>query len=349
MEAGLAEADDDTDAIREIKNAMKALLDEDGDELFDFLDQFSSRTFTDLENEEEINRKLGSLPISFQDKWKEGGYRKFSDLEAEFQEETERLEKKVENVFSLKRKPKKVLSKIRSSEKRIISYAQNFRDGQMNCSEGNIDNSLQSCRRKYAKAKKSGSANRKVKQSAAKRSCIEAAFSELSGDTDVEESVKNDMEGILTEDIEEGFDFLGNLEVNLDSPGVCCDCKVGSQRSEAIIRTKRDSGQNGQIKKCKKGQNYKRPRSKTKTQDPQQQTQPQQQQPEPQPQSKPFPASFPFRKKHIMDDQAFGLYENILKKEEEKENILVFKGKTDGMRQKYNPLWKRWKRKRKML
>ena len=69
---------------------MKVLLEEDSDEIFEFLDKFSSRTFADIENEEEINEKLTSLPSSFQDKWEEGGYKTFSDLQTEYKEETEK-------------------------------------------------------------------------------------------------------------------------------------------------------------------------------------------------------------------------------------------------------------------
>ena len=229
--------------MKYIKDALKILLEEDSDEFFEFLNRYSSRTFTDIENEEEINEKLSSLPSSFQAKWEKGGYKMFSDLETEYREETEKVQEKAEKVFSLKGKIKKVLSKITSNKNRIISHAQSLGSRRRGCSGGDIASSYQSCQRKYVKAKKSEKSNCKAKQSTAKRSCISSAFSEQVGDTDTDRAIKDDMKKILTEDLEEGFDFLEDLEVNVEGPGAgaCCDCSVRAKQAQGLSRAKREA------------------------------------------------------------------------------------------------------------
>merc|ERR1711936_133999 len=101
--------------------------EEDSDEFFEFLNRYSSRTFT--------------------------------DMETEYREETEKVQEKAEKVFSLKGKIKKVLSKITSNKKRIISHAQSLGSRRKGCSGGDIASSYQSCQRKYVKAKKSEKSN----------------------------------------------------------------------------------------------------------------------------------------------------------------------------------------------
>lgn len=241
VEAGLAEADDDTEDVKEIKETLKDLLEEDSDEIFEFLEKFSSRTIADIENEEEINEKLSSLPSSFQDKWEEGGYKTFSDLQTEYKEETERVQEKAEKAFSIKRKIKKVLSKINSNKNKIIRHARDLGSRKSGCSEEDIKSSYQRCQRKNVKAKKSRRSNCQKKQSEAKRSCISLAFSEQEGDTDTDRSIKDDMKKILTEDVDEGFDFLEDLDVNVNGPGegACCECRVGARKTEGLTRSKR--------------------------------------------------------------------------------------------------------------
>ena len=239
--------------MKEIKETLKVLLEEDSDEIFEFLDKFSSRTFADIENEEEINEKLSSLPSSFQDKWEEGGYKTFSDLQTEYKEAAEKVQEKAEKTFTIKRKIKKVLSKITSNKNKIISHARDLGSRERGCSEEDIDSSYQRCQRKYVKAKKSRKSNCQEKQSEAKRSCISSAFSEQEGDTDTDKSVKDDMKKILTEDVEEGFDFLRDLDVNLQSPGVCCECSVEARTTELLSRTKRGAGGGGKGAKGKGG------------------------------------------------------------------------------------------------
>jgi len=49
--AALAEREDDTTEEKLVKDALKSLLEEDSDEVYDFLSTFSSRTFREIENE----------------------------------------------------------------------------------------------------------------------------------------------------------------------------------------------------------------------------------------------------------------------------------------------------------
>merc|ERR1711963_706614 len=49
--AALAERGDDTSEEKLVKDALKSLLEEDSDEVYDFLSTFSSRTFREIENE----------------------------------------------------------------------------------------------------------------------------------------------------------------------------------------------------------------------------------------------------------------------------------------------------------
>merc|ERR1719367_1907309 len=49
--AALAETEEDTPDEKLVKGALKSLLEEDSDEVYDFLSRSSSRTFQDIENE----------------------------------------------------------------------------------------------------------------------------------------------------------------------------------------------------------------------------------------------------------------------------------------------------------
>merc|ERR1712141_635375 len=53
----LAESDDDTPEEKQVKDALKSLLEEDSDEAYEFLSTSSSRTFGDIEKEEKTQDK----------------------------------------------------------------------------------------------------------------------------------------------------------------------------------------------------------------------------------------------------------------------------------------------------
>merc|ERR1711874_943953 len=67
----LAESDDDTHEEKEMKDALKSLVEEDSDGAYDFLSKSSSRTFGDIENEEEIQDKLSEMPEKYEKLWEE--------------------------------------------------------------------------------------------------------------------------------------------------------------------------------------------------------------------------------------------------------------------------------------
>merc|ERR1712193_61775 len=56
----LAESDDDTPEEKEMKDALKSLVEEDSDGAYEFLSKSSSRTFGDIEDEEDIQDKLSN-------------------------------------------------------------------------------------------------------------------------------------------------------------------------------------------------------------------------------------------------------------------------------------------------
>ena len=58
VSAALEESEDDTPEQKQVKDALKSLLEEDPDQVYEFLSTSSSRTFRDIENEEEIQDKL---------------------------------------------------------------------------------------------------------------------------------------------------------------------------------------------------------------------------------------------------------------------------------------------------
>merc|ERR1711953_913904 len=67
----LADSDDDTPEEKEMKDALKSLVEEDSDGAYDFLSKSSSRTFGDIENEEEIQDKLSEMPEKYEKLWEE--------------------------------------------------------------------------------------------------------------------------------------------------------------------------------------------------------------------------------------------------------------------------------------
>jgi len=55
VSAALAEGEDDTPEEKLVKDALKSLLEEDSDEVYEFLSRSSSRTFRDIENDGETH------------------------------------------------------------------------------------------------------------------------------------------------------------------------------------------------------------------------------------------------------------------------------------------------------
>ena len=55
VSAALAEREDDTPEEKLVKDALKSRLEEDSDEVYEFLSRSSSRTFRDIENDGETH------------------------------------------------------------------------------------------------------------------------------------------------------------------------------------------------------------------------------------------------------------------------------------------------------
>merc|ERR1712066_198855 len=60
VSAALADSEEDTPEAKQLKEVLKSLLEEDSEEVYEFLSTSSSRTFHDIENEEEIQDKSTS-------------------------------------------------------------------------------------------------------------------------------------------------------------------------------------------------------------------------------------------------------------------------------------------------
>merc|ERR1711874_379265 len=102
----LADSDDDTPEEKEMKDALKSLVEEDSDGAYDFLSKSSSRTFGDIENEEEIQDKLSEMPEKYEKLWEEDKSKTFTELESEFERE------KTEKMSKLSNNMKAVFSKV---------------------------------------------------------------------------------------------------------------------------------------------------------------------------------------------------------------------------------------------
>merc|ERR1712038_697656 len=102
----LADSDDDTPEEKEMKDALKSLVEEDSDAAYDFLSKSSSRTFGDIENEEEIQDKLSEMPEKYEKLWEEDKSKTFTELESEFERE------KTEKMSKLSNNMKAVFSKV---------------------------------------------------------------------------------------------------------------------------------------------------------------------------------------------------------------------------------------------
>merc|ERR1712018_443864 len=94
----LADSDDDTPEEKEIKDALKSLVEEDSDGAYDFLSKSSSSTFGDIENEEEIQDKLSEMPEKYEKLWEEDKSKTFTELETEIEREKAEKMSKLSNA-----------------------------------------------------------------------------------------------------------------------------------------------------------------------------------------------------------------------------------------------------------
>ena len=124
-------------------------------------------------------------------------------------------------MFRLKTQLKKVLSKFSSNDQdtfidKIVGRRQR------GCSDEQLTKTTKSCKRKaQSKSSKSSKPNCKAKLAADKKTCIEGELAVQPGDQAQTRDVKNRMAEILTDQPEEGFQFMRELKTNLQSGGVC--------------------------------------------------------------------------------------------------------------------------------
>ena len=111
----LADSDDDTPEEKQVKDALKSLLEEDSDKAYEFLSTSSSRTFGDIEKEEEILDKLSEMPEKYEKLWEEDRSKTFTELESEFEREKE------EKISKLSNDIKAVFSKVGGQISTIVS------------------------------------------------------------------------------------------------------------------------------------------------------------------------------------------------------------------------------------
>merc|ERR1712066_902043 len=94
VSAALADSEEDTPEAKQLKEVLKSLLEEDSEEVYEFLSTSSSRTFHDIENEEEIQDKLAEMPAKYETEWEEGEYKTFAELQSKYHiERAEKIDK----------------------------------------------------------------------------------------------------------------------------------------------------------------------------------------------------------------------------------------------------------------
>merc|ERR1712079_487554 len=159
----LADSDDDTPEEKEIKDALKSLVEEDSDGAYDFLSKSSSRTFGDIENEEEIQDKLSEMPEKFEKLWEEDKSKTFTELETEFErekaEKMSKLSNDIKAVFS--KVGGQISTKIRSWSRSCTKKSQTTQSRKCQDEAGRNGQKKQKCREA---------------QSARRRSCLEEVF-----------------------------------------------------------------------------------------------------------------------------------------------------------------------------
>merc|ERR1712038_2021095 len=155
----LAESDDDTPEEKEMKDALKSLVEEDSDGAYDFLSKSSSRTFGDIENEEEIQDKLSEMPEKYEKLWEEDKSKTFTELESEFERE------KTEKMSKLSNNMKAVFSKVGGQ------ISTKIRSWSRSCTKKSRTTQSRKCQNE---AGRSGQKKQKCRaaQSARRRSCL---------------------------------------------------------------------------------------------------------------------------------------------------------------------------------
>merc|ERR1712038_1136861 len=159
----LAESDDDTPEEKDMKDALKSLLEENSDEVYEFLSTSSSRTFGDIEKEEEIQDKLSEMPEKYEKLWEEDKSKTFSELESEFERG------KTEKISKLSNDMKAIFSNLgRQISIKLQSWSRS-------CTKKSRTTQSRKCQNE---AGRNGQKKQKCReaQSARRRSCLEEVF-----------------------------------------------------------------------------------------------------------------------------------------------------------------------------
>merc|ERR1711992_410310 len=195
----LAESDDDTPEEKEMKDALKSLVEEDSDAAYDFLSQSSSRTFGDIENEEEIQDKLSEMPEKYEKLWEENKSKTFTELETEFERE------KAEKMSKLSNDIKAVFSKVGGQ------ISTKIRRWSRSCTKQSQTTQSRKCQNE---AGRNGQKKQKCReaQSARRRSCLEEVFEPTPEDSLQDRNIKAELEELTVQDPETGTQLVESCQ-----------------------------------------------------------------------------------------------------------------------------------------
>merc|ERR1712038_1072523 len=196
----LADSDDDTPEEKEMKDALKSLVEEDSDGAYDFLSTSSSRTFGDIENEEEIQDKLSEMPEKYEKLWEEDKSKTFTELESEFERE------KAEKMSKLSNNMKAVFSKVGGQ------ISTKIRSWSRSCTKKSRTTQSRKCQNEAG-----GSGQKKQKcreaQSARRRSCLEEVFEPTPEDSLQDRNIKAELEELAVQDPETGTQLVESCQI----------------------------------------------------------------------------------------------------------------------------------------
>ena len=196
----LADSDDDTPEEKQVKDALKSLLEEDSDKAYEFLSTSSSRTFGDIEKEEEILDKLSEMPEKYEKLWEEDRSKTFTELESEFEREKEEKISKLSNdikaVFS--KVGGQISTKIRSWSRSCTKKSQTTQSRKCQDEAGRNGQKKQKCREA---------------QSARRRSCLEEVFEPTPEDSLQDRNIKADLEELAVQNPETGTQLVESCQI----------------------------------------------------------------------------------------------------------------------------------------
>merc|ERR1711953_867087 len=196
----LADSDDDTPEEKEMKDALKSLVEEDSDGAYDFLSKSSSRTFGNIENEEEIQDKLSEMPEKYEKLWEEDKSKTFTELETEFERE------KAEKMSKLSNNMKAVFSKVGGQ------ISTKIRSWSRSCTKKSRTTQSRKCQNE---AGRNGQKKQKCReaQSARRRSCLEEVFEPTPEDSLQDRNIKAELEELAVQDPETGTQLVESCQI----------------------------------------------------------------------------------------------------------------------------------------